>query len=538
MTSLPPLIKTLGVDDDPYISEDMLGTGPSGKVYRGHDVAGSSLVRIKALLTDGDVGCAVDRDCIRAAVPALLNLWHPHVCRLVALDENSDDIALVSELSPGEPLTRMVTHHVLSAMDVRALASQLVMALQAGEALGIRHGDVKPSNVIVAAHPGGGCTLQLQDWGVADCRAQQPNETLCFRAPERLSGAPASAQSDLFSAGATLAVMLLGRPPVHGETPEQLFGAWASFDPMLLRHARPDVDSAFHDWLAWLLRFDPAYRPVAAAQAQDLLAAGTMMAYIPPMMPMYQMPVMQPWQADPAPSAPIEPARTETKNLGPVAAKPRPPTTALTKPKAEAAPAVKQKMKIPFGIIFSLSSLLFIGCFMAWLMSQWGPEWPQHLREMLGLKSEVTAGVTITKNVETPLKGQFVRIEIPAKATLNLAEVEVFSSAINIAQEGKATAKDTDWGGDPKSANDGKTTGDWGKHSIYHSKDDTDTPWWELDLGGEKPIEAVQVWNRTDKYASRLNNYSVIIFDKDRKEVWRADKQPTPKPSARHEVKR
>jgi len=47
---------------------------------------------------------------------------------------------------------------------------------------------VKPSNIIMADHPAGGVVLQLQDWGLSECRHFQPRETLQFRALERLRG--------------------------------------------------------------------------------------------------------------------------------------------------------------------------------------------------------------------------------------------------------------------------------------------------------------------------------------------------------------
>lgn len=528
----------MAVHDDPYIAEEVLGTGPSGKVYRGHDVAGSSLVRIKALLTRADVACVVDRDCVRAFVPHLLHLRHPQIAGVIALDEHEADFALVSETSAGDSLTACLTRRAFTAMDIRALASQLVMALQAGEALGLHHGDVKPSNVIIDDHQGAGCSLRLQDWCLADCRHEQPLETILFRAPERLNGAPASAQSDLFSTAAVIATMIFGRPPIQGETAEQCFNAWAMFDPVLLRHARPDVDPALHDWLSWLLRFDPAYRPVSAAQAQDMLAAGAMMAaYIPPMVPMYQVPVMQTWQ--PQVEAPVEQPK------GPPVPKPRPPTTALQRTAAGATPEdgtppAKAKRRVPWSIIFWLTSMVVALGTVGWCMSLWGSEWPDHLRrvivEMMG-GSVDGAAEAAKPAANEPVKGRYVRIEIPGKATLNLAEVEVFSNAINIATDGKASAKDSAWGGDAKLAIDGNTNGDWKKKSIYHSKDNSTTPWWEVDLGGEKIINAVKVWNRTDgNYADRLKNYSVIICDGSRKIVWRVDGQAKPVPSTRHDV--
>ena len=44
--------------------------------------------------------------------------------------------------------------------------------------------------------------------------------------------------------------------------------------------------------------------------------------------------------------------------------------------------------------------------------------------------------------------GRFVRIELPGRRTLTLAEVEVYSDGRNVARQGKATQKNTAYGGD------------------------------------------------------------------------------------------
>ena len=126
--------------------------------------------------------------------------------------------------------------------------------------------------------------------------------------------------------------------------------------------------------------------------------------------------------------------------------------------------------------------------------------------------------------------GQFVRVEIPGTATLNLAEIEVISGGTNIAPLGHAEAKDSAWGANAPRINDGNTSGDWKDNGIYHSKDHTDTPWVQIDLGSERPIQSVKVWNRTDRadYTKRLANYSVLVFSRHQSVVWRVDEQPTP----------
>jgi len=520
---------------DPYTPEDQIAVGPSGKIYRGRCIANGRHVRIKALLGSQHVGCPVDRGVLQITLPYVLNLEHPQVARLLDIDQDDDDFAIVHEFSPGLTGWEFVRQRQLMLPDARAVAAQLVMALQAGEELGLHHGDVKPSNVIIADHPGGGVELQLQDWGLAACRYDQPDETLRFRAPERLAGGDATIQSDLFSVGATLIALLTGRDPVEHAATEQLDAAWASFDLKSFRHRRADLDPAFHDWLVWLLRYDPTMRPASAQQALDLLQStgiGYTVPVYPAMMPAYPTPM---WPA-PQSMTPVPMAQPATQAPGP---KPvvRPP---VTRKEAPAAPAPAKRPRGMFAFVFNLTALAAVIGFFVWMTSHWGSNWPQELRKLVVQKlggtveaEPLASSSTSTAAVLAPsegVMGQFVRVEIPGTATLNLAEIEVISGGTNIAPLYKAEAKDSAWGTSAARINDGNTSGNWNDNGIYHSKDNTDTPWVQIDLGSERPIQSIKVWNRTDRsdYSRRLSNYSVLVFSRHQSVVWRVDEQPTP----------
>jgi serine/threonine protein kinase len=258
------------VTDDPYIPEELLGTGPSAKVYRGHDLNMAHTVRLKVLM-DSHVSCPADPACVASVAPALHQLSHAHIGRCLALDVNGDDVTLVSEFSPGTNVWVLLQHHRLSPDELRVLAIQLLLALEAGEAQHQHHGDVKPSNVIISREGPQRYSLQLQDWGLAACRCRQPHETMSYRAPEFLEEGYATSQSDLFSLGATLATMLLGHAPVHGGKVEEWRKAWKAYNVKTLRQARPDLDTGMLDWLGWLLHYDPAQRPASALQARQAL---------------------------------------------------------------------------------------------------------------------------------------------------------------------------------------------------------------------------------------------------------------------------
>ncbi|NBS91764.1 dehydrogenase, partial [bacterium] len=126
--------------------------------------------------------------------------------------------------------------------------------------------------------------------------------------------------------------------------------------------------------------------------------------------------------------------------------------------------------------------------------------------------------------------GRFVRIELPGKQrTLTLAEVEVISDGINLARKGKATQSSTSNGGDASKAIDGNKSPTFADGGQTHSAEGTDNPWWELDLGSEAVIESIIIYNRADgALGSRLNNFTVKVLDKDKKEVFSKVNNPTP----------
>ncbi len=129
---------------------------------------------------------------------------------------------------------------------------------------------------------------------------------------------------------------------------------------------------------------------------------------------------------------------------------------------------------------------------------------------------------------------RYVRIELPRNGTLTLAEVEVFSDGVNIAPRGKASQSTTSNDGVASRAIDGRTDGSFGSGTQTHTREDDSKPWWEVDLGAESPIEAVTVWNRTEgNLGRRLADYSLVILNGSRAEIFRRDANPAPAPSAR-----
>jgi putative heme-binding domain-containing protein len=146
---------------------------------------------------------------------------------------------------------------------------------------------------------------------------------------------------------------------------------------------------------------------------------------------------------------------------------------------------------------------------------------------LAGLPKELAATVKDGKSV----LGRYVRIELPGRTrTLTLAEVQVFSDGQNIARRGKAKQKNTSNGGNARRAIDGNTNGSYGGGGQTHTEENTSNPWWEVDLGGESPIDSIVVWNRTDDgLGKRLDGFTLQVLDNAHKVVFEKENLPAPK---------
>jgi len=131
---------------------------------------------------------------------------------------------------------------------------------------------------------------------------------------------------------------------------------------------------------------------------------------------------------------------------------------------------------------------------------------------------------------QPPLTGRYIRLVRPGRATvLSVAEVQVFSGGDNVAMKGTATQSSTlaggATGGHAARAIDGGLESslpagtDPLKGTVQFTSAEQD-PWWELDLGAERPIDTVALWaasadTRTGLYLSILDGSRRPVFVQD-----------------------
>ena len=137
------------------------------------------------------------------------------------------------------------------------------------------------------------------------------------------------------------------------------------------------------------------------------------------------------------------------------------------------------------------------------------------------LLSQWPANLSADLNAHPGAQGRYVRIELPRRGTLTLAEVQVFSAGKNIARQGKARQSSVASGGTPERAIDGNTDGAYDSGSSTHTREGENKPWWEVDLGNTQSIDSIAVWNRTDgELGNRLEGFTLTVLDGNRREVF------------------
>ncbi|WP_346118774.1 serine/threonine-protein kinase [Micromonospora coerulea] len=263
--------------DGRYQSEELLGTGGMGEVWRGRDLRLDRPVAIKVLTAAGlDEPMAAERFDREARTAARLS--HPHIVGVYDFGTEESDSYLVMELVEGRTVSALIADGPLPVGQALSIAVQACDGLAAAHAVGVVHRDVKPGNLIVT--PSG--TVKICDFGIARLPGTRDQNTLTgpatklgtssYMAPEQALGRPVDPRADLYALGCTLYAMLAGAPPFAGD-PLSVLHQHVNEPPPPLRSRRPDVPVELDALVSELLAKDLADRPADAAAVRHRLAA-------------------------------------------------------------------------------------------------------------------------------------------------------------------------------------------------------------------------------------------------------------------------
>ena len=140
-----------------YILDQPIGRGAMGVVWRGHDQLLDREVAVKEVVLSSSIGDDERRNAhqrtLREARTAA-RLSHRGVVTVYDVAEEDGRPWIVMELVPSRSLEQVLAREGrMTALRAGRIGRQLLAALAAAHAAGVRHRYVKASNVLIASPP-------------------------------------------------------------------------------------------------------------------------------------------------------------------------------------------------------------------------------------------------------------------------------------------------------------------------------------------------------------------------------------------------
>jgi serine/threonine protein kinase/Tol biopolymer transport system component len=239
---------------------ERIGRGSFGDVYRAWDSKLDREVALKLLRAGGaePQGAAVLREA-----RLLARVRHPNVVTVYDADEIDGRVGLWMEFVSGQNLEQVLSQRKrFEDRDVTRVGIELCRALLAVHEAGLLHRDIKTQNLMQA----GDGRVVLMDFGTGWELQKEPSAsedaagTPLYLAPEIFRGAPATVQSEIYSAGVLLFHLLTGAYPVRGTNVREVVEAHARRQQVVLSGIGSGVSRVLADAIARAIQPDPARR--------------------------------------------------------------------------------------------------------------------------------------------------------------------------------------------------------------------------------------------------------------------------------------
>jgi YVTN family beta-propeller protein len=224
-----------------YRIDALLGRGGMGVVYLAEDLRLKRRVALK-LLAPRLAEDESFREGFLAESELAASLDHPNIVPIYEAGEADGRLFIAMRYVEGSDLKQLLRDGPLESERALALVAQVGTALDAAHGRGLVHGDVKPSNVLIApgAGPGGSDHAYLADFGLtrriagpsAAVREGGLAATIDYVAPEQIRGDDVDGRADVYSLGCLLYECLTGGPPFPRASEAAVLFAHLEDDPL------------------------------------------------------------------------------------------------------------------------------------------------------------------------------------------------------------------------------------------------------------------------------------------------------------------
>ncbi|MBN1579184.1 MAG: protein kinase [Anaerolineae bacterium] len=210
-----------------------IGAGGMAWVYLAEDITEKIQVAVKVLYPHYSQDMAYVQRFTREAKLAT-QISNEHIVRILNYGSDRDVHYLVMENIQGKDLAAILRERgKLSWQEALEIGAQVTLALEAANAQGIVHRDIKPQNVMMT--PDG--QVKVLDFGIARARAL-PSLTQSgfvgspyYIAPEQAMGEAVDIRSDIYSLGVALYEMVSGKMPFDASSPWSIISQHIANEP-------------------------------------------------------------------------------------------------------------------------------------------------------------------------------------------------------------------------------------------------------------------------------------------------------------------
>lgn len=249
---------------DYVISDKLLGRGKFSSVFECVNKVTGEVCAVKVM--DKNSISADERKLLKSELQVLKMCIHPNIIRTYGQYESRSKLYITMErVTGGDLYSRIVGHSRFSEEQAARILCPLLESILYLHDLGITHRDIKPENIL--------CGEQIEDIKLADFglskmhlaheKMQQACGTLSYVAPEVLDGRPYGQETDLWSVGVIMCLLLCGRLPFDGETQQEIISATIKGDFQVPPHIWDALSSEARTLMKGLLCVRPPERLTA-----------------------------------------------------------------------------------------------------------------------------------------------------------------------------------------------------------------------------------------------------------------------------------
>jgi len=270
-TRVKPLTELVGTKLGPYVLNKIIGKGNSGMMFRSTDSEKDRVAAVK-VLTPQFTADDEQRQRFVRAMKTMLPIKDERIVKLYNAGKNGPYCWLAMEFIEGDNLAAEIENIGIEGMmdwkKVWKVAVDIGRALQTGFEHKIIHRNVTPINILRRKSDGacllGDFMLAKALEGTHAQQVTQPGQILGdipFLAPERTkAGAEVDTRSDLYGLGATCYALLTGKPPISGDTMQEMITNVRDEKPAPPKNFQLSTNELFQDVVLTLLNKDPDQR--------------------------------------------------------------------------------------------------------------------------------------------------------------------------------------------------------------------------------------------------------------------------------------